>query len=135
MSGIFGSFGAMSGQFAAKQERGQVAKALVEELQVAGTQDALIKDLQQNAPELLRQWRSGVTSPVPSAKIDSILGKSDLIQKLSQRTQMPPGVVKASAGVLLPIAVHHLAAVKTPPEDGPQLGSLSDPESLLQALQ
>ena len=55
--GIFNSFGAMSGQFAAKQERLQVANALVEELQVPGNIAELLHSLDTAGQgALVRQW-------------------------------------------------------------------------------
>ena len=46
--GIFNSFGAMSGQFAAKQERILVAKRLLEELQLPGKIAELVASFKSN---------------------------------------------------------------------------------------
>ena len=133
MGGIFSSFGAMSGQFAAKQERGQVAKALVEELQQPGKLDSLVQELERNAPALLEQWTGGSTEPMPVAEVQKSLGKYDLLTSLVQRTNMPPGVVKSSLAVLLPIAMHHLATGRQAGAAEPKV--VADPQALLEDLQ
>lgn len=108
--GIFNSFGAMSGQFAAKQERAQIAGALAAELQVPGRLKAILRAIQNNGfTELLGQWTEGQTAPIAAGELPQSLAGTGLMESLAKRTSMPTGVVKGSLAQLLPLAVHYLS--------------------------
>ena len=108
--GIFNSFGAMSGQFAAKQERLQVANALVEELQAPGKIAELLHSLDTAGQgALVQQWASGEMVAVTTTQLQQALQQSTLLEDLTRRTRMPVGVVKKSLAVLLPLSIGQLA--------------------------
>ena len=134
--GIFNSFGAMSGQFAAKQERRQVAEALIEELREPGKIAELLRSLNQNGlGGLLQQWVSGEKAPVSVAQLQQGLKQSTLLEALTTRTKMPIGVVKTSLAVLLPLSIELLAREGIVTVNGEASGQvLDDSRSLAEAL-
>ena len=134
--GIFNSFGAMSGQFAAKQERRQVAEALIEELKQPGKIAELLHTLNQNGlGTLLQQWVAGEKAPVTVAQLQQGLKQSTLLDALTTRTKMPIGVVKTSLSVLLPISIDLLAREGIVTVDGEPSGKvLDDSTDLAEAL-
>ena len=78
--GIFNSFGAMSGQFAAKQERGKVAEALIQELKEPGKVAELLHSLHENGlGTLVREWVAGEKAPVTVAQLQQGLKQSTLL--------------------------------------------------------
>ena len=107
--GIFNSFGAMSGQFAARQERSKVAAALVEELKVPETIAEVMKSLHTNGVmDFVRQWAAGNTAPLSSEHLQQSVRSSALLDSIVRKTNMPVGVVKTSMTVLLPLLIRQL---------------------------
>ncbi len=134
--GIFNSFGAMSGQFAAKQERAKVAAALVEELKTPENLAGLIQSLQANGvTDLVRQWTAGSTAPTTPETVTRTFGNSPLLGTLVSKTNMPVGVIRTSMTVLLPLTIHQLALGGQIRPDGSATGSvLADFDRLAKAL-
>lgn len=134
--GIFNSFGAMSGQFAAKQERAKVAASLLEELQTAGRIGELVKSVKANGLEkLLTEWTTGNTAPASAVQVQQSLKGNPLLDALVRKTNMPIGVVKTSLTVLLPLAVRQLALDGQVSPDGKATGwPLTDANGLAEAL-
>ena len=134
--GIFNSFGAMSGQFAAKQERLLVANALIEEFKGPGKLVELIHLLNTNGQgNLVRQWASGEAAPMTATQVQQGLKQGTLLDNLTTKTKMPIGVVKTSLAILLPLSISQLAREGYVTAEGEPSGQLlTDSAGLAKAL-
>ena len=134
--GIFNAFGAMSGQFAAKQERLLVAKRLLEELQLPGMIAELVASFKSNGVRFLFfPWSAGQTTPAIAEEFQQCLKNSTLMNDLVRKTNMPVGVVKASLAILLPLTTHQLTTTGNITPDGEASEHpLTDIDKLIQAL-
>ena len=107
--GLFNTFGAVSGQMSARQERLQVADALIEEFKVPGKLAGLLASFKQSAyGQMLQHWLAGQTDAVSPSQIQEGLGQSTLLQDLATRTRMPVGIVKTHLAVLMPLSIAQL---------------------------
>ena len=134
--GIFNTFGAVSGQMSARQERLQVADAFVEELKVPGRLAELLDSLRTSGQgDLMRQWIAGSTEPVSATQLQQGLRNCALLQNLATRTKMPTGVVKTGLSVLLPLTIAQLAREGYVTADGESSEkSLTELNGLAEAL-
>lgn len=93
-------------------EHAQVAGGLMEELQnQPGGVGGLLQSFHQNGMGgLVQQWAGGQTAPASPDQVEQGLGGTGIIDRISQRTGVSPGMVKAGLAVAVPLVIHHLAS-------------------------
>ncbi len=111
-------------------EHAQVAGGLMQEIQQQpGGIGGLFQSFQQNGMGgLVQQWAGGQTQPATPDQMEQGLGGTGIIDRISQRTGVSPGVVKMGLAVAVPLVVHHFVANGHVTADGQSTGA-PPPES------
>lgn len=119
----------------AHEEYEKVATGLMEELeQTPGGIPALIHSCQRNgAGAYLEQWERGDTQPNPTA-IETGLADTGLIERIAERTDLPPGAVRGSLSLIIPVLLHYVVSRGFFSRTGEPLGPRSDSAAILQAV-
>lgn len=111
-------------------QHAQVAGGLMQEIQQQpGGIGGLFQSFQQNGMGgLVQQWAGGQTQPATPDQMEQGLGGTGIIDRISQRTGVSPGVVKMGLAVAVPLVVHHFVANGHVTADGQSTGA-PPPES------
>lgn len=118
-------------------DHAKVAGGLMEELQgQPGGVAGMFQSFQQNGMGgLVKQWAGGQTAPASPDQVEQGLGGTGIIDRISERTGVSPGMVKAGLAVAVPLVIHHFVSNGHVTQDGQPTGA-PPPESggLLQSI-
>ncbi len=106
-------------------DHAKVAGGLVQELQAQpGGVAGMFQSFQQNGMGgLVQQWAGGQTQPATPDQVQQGLGGTGIIDRISQRTGVSPGMVKAGLAVAVPLVIHHFVANGHVTPDGQPTGT------------
>ncbi len=84
---------------------------------------------------LVQQWAGGQTQPASPDQVEQGLGGTGMIDRISQRTGVSPGMVKAGLAVAVPLVIHHLVSNGHVTQDGQPTGAAApEPGGMLQSI-
>lgn len=118
-------------------DHAKVAGGLVQELQgQPGGVAGMFQSFQQNGMGgLVKQWAGGQTQPATPDQVQQGLGGTGIIDRISQRTGVSPGMVKAGLAVAVPLVIHHFVANgHVTPEGQPTGAAPPEPGGMLQSI-
>ena len=106
-------------------DKSQVAGGLMQELEShPGGIGSIFSSFQQNGMGgLVQQWAGGQTAPASPDQVEQGLGGTGMIDRISQRTGVSPGMVKAGLAVAVPRVIHHFVANGHVTQDGQPTGA------------
>lgn len=114
----------------------KIAGGLMQELeQSSGGVGGLIQSFQRNGMgNMVQQWSQGQTQPPNPNAIESGLGGTGIIESVAQRTGLPPGAVRGSLAVVVPLLLHHMISNNHVSPTGQPLGTQPDSGSVVQSV-
>lgn len=118
-------------------DHAKVAGGLVQELQAQpGGVAGMFQSFQQNGMGgLVQQWAGGQTQGATPEQMQQGLGGTGIIDRISERTGVSPGMVKAGLAVAVPLVVHHFVSNGHMTADGQPTGaSQPDAGGMLQSV-
>ncbi len=118
-------------------QNAQVAGGLVQEMQgQPGGMGGILQSFQRNGMGgLVQQWAGGQTQPASPDQVEQGLGGTGMIDRISQRTGVSPGMVKAGLAVAVPLVIHHLVSNGHVTQDGQPTGAAApEPGGMLQSI-
>ncbi len=106
-------------------DHAKVAGGLAQELQEQpGGLGGMFQSFQNNGMGgLVQQWAGGQTQPATPDQMQQGLGGTGIIDRISERTGMSPGMVKAGLAVAVPMVIHHFVSNGHVTADGQPTGS------------
>lgn len=114
----------------------QVGGGLMQELQNRpGGLGGLLQSFQQNGQGgAVQQWGQGNTAPADPDQVEQGLNGTGIIDSISQKTGVSPGMVKTGLAVLVPVLIHHLISQGHVNEQGEQTGPQPESGGLLSSI-
>ncbi len=125
----------MAGGASGAGQNAKVAGGLMQELQNRpGGISSLVQMFHHNgAGEAAQQWAGGQTQPADPQTVQQGMG-SGMIDSIAQRTGLSSGAVKAGLAVIVPLAIHHLAANGHVNPNGEPTGNQPEAGGMLQSV-
>ncbi|MDE1161049.1 MAG: YidB family protein [Acidobacteriaceae bacterium] len=114
-----------------------VGSGLIQELENApGGISGIFQAFQQNGlGGLVQQWSTGESQHATPDQIQQGLGNTGVIEKISERTGLPPNVIEIGLAALIPLVIHHFVTNGHTDQDGTPTGiPVPDSGSLLQSI-
>ena len=117
-------------------QNGQVAGGLMQELQSSpGGMGGLLQMFHQNGMGgQVQQWAGGQTAPADPNQIEQGMAGSGIIDRISQRTGVPPMAVKAGLAAAVPLMIHHLVSYGHVDGQGQSTGAQPESGGMLQSI-
>ena len=117
-------------------QNGQVAGGLMQELQSSpGGMGSLLQMFHGNGMGgQVQQWAGGQTAPADPNQIEQGLGGTGIIDRISQRTGVPPAAGKVGLAAAVPLLIHHLVSNGHVDAQGQTTGAPPESGGLLQSI-
>ncbi len=117
-------------------DHAKVAGGLVQELQgQPGGVSGMFQAFQKNGMGgLAQQWAGGQTQPATPDQMQQGLGGTGMIDRISERTGVSPGMVKAGLAVAVPMVIHHFVSNGHMTADGQATGTQPEMGGMLQSV-
>lgn len=114
----------------------QVGGGLMNELQNSpGGLGGLLQSFQRNGQgAAVQQWGQGNTAPADPNQVEQGLNGTGIIDSISLKTGVSPGMVKTGLAVLVPVLIHHLISQGHVDEQGQQTGAAPDGGGILSSV-